>query len=76
MLNCRPKISCMYCTSVYQKNWDRVCIDIHDTRRFRVSCSELWLICSLQINCGIICLLFSVRSDFAGLLHWLDADFV
>ena len=22
--------------------WDRVCIDIHDTRRFRLSCSELW----------------------------------
>ena len=22
--------------------WDLVCIDIHDTRRFRVSCSELW----------------------------------
>ena len=59
MLNCRPKII------VYQKIWDRVCIDtrsytyrisyridtrvyigtrykIHDTRRFFVSCSELW----------------------------------
>ena len=39
------KLSCMYRVST---NWDRVCIDIHDTRytkhdtrRFRVSCSEL-----------------------------------
>ena len=42
------KLSCMYRVST---NWDRVCIDIHDTRytkhdtrRVCVSCSELWSI--------------------------------
>ena len=32
--------------------WDRVCIEIHDTRRFRVSCSELWPICTDQEGTG------------------------
>ena len=33
------QFSCMYRVS---KIYDRVCIDIHDTRSFRVLCTELW----------------------------------
>ena len=48
MLNCRPKII-VYISCI---EFLGSCIDIQDTRRFRVSCSELYstLICSVAIT--------------------------
>ena len=40
ILYCKDlKFSCMYRVS---NIYDRVCIDIHDTRRFHVLCTKLW----------------------------------
>ena len=45
MKNWRPKLSCMYRVLSY---WDRVRVDIHDTRRFRVSCSKLCFVAPVR----------------------------